>query len=336
MTQRYINVADVPLALAVFLATDSYDYDDTPNTISTTTLLQPIRKIILPGRLPQGEGMASLPDMMNLRMGTAIHDAIERAWKDNYRVAMMNLGYPGRVTERIRINPTSADLARYKAEGLEIIPIYLEQRLKKTIGKWTITGKFDFIGEGIVQDFKTASVWSYMNQVNATKQTQQGSIYRWLGPELITADEMHIHHIFMDWKAAMVKTDPNYPAQRFKRQIFPLLSVQETEAFIRNKIRLIEQYWNAPEEEIPECDTEDLWRSDPVWKYYKNPAKTARSTKNFDNAHDARIRSIEDGSVGIVKEIPGQVTACKYCPAFAACTQKDRLIVNGDLLLATA
>jgi hypothetical protein len=41
----------------------------------------------------------------------------------------------------------------------------------------------------------------------------------------------------------------------------------------------------------------------------------------------------EDGNVGLVKEVPGQVTACKYCPAFSICSQKDALIAAGDLIL---
>lgn len=332
--QRFMNVSEVPLALAVFLASDNYDYDDTPFTISTTTLLKPIRQIILPGRIPLEDGLVDLAAMMPNRLGSAIHDAIERAWRTNYRVAMKALGYPNSIIERIRIDPSKADLVAAKAAGIAVIPIYLEQRLSKKFGKWTITGKFDFVGEARVQDFKSASVWSYMNQVNATKQAQQGSIYRWLDPELIQESEMDIHHIFMDWKAGMVKTDPKYPSQRFKKQTFPLLSLAETEGFLRRKIALIEQYWDAPEEEIPECSAEDLWRSDPVFKYYKNPAKTERSTKNFDTLQEATLRRIEDGSVGMVKEVLGQVTACKYCAAFAICSQKDQLIACGDLLMS--
>ena len=327
MTQRYCNVSDVPLALAVFLATDSYDHDNTPNTISATTLLKPLRQIILPTRIPQMDGLVTLADMMSNRMGSAIHDAIERAWKTNYREAMKAMGYPDKIIDRVRINPKPEDLTP------DTIPVYLEQRLSRQLGKWNVTGKFDFVGEGRVQDFKTASVWSYLNQVNATKQTQQGSIYRWLGPDLITQDEMDIHHIFMDWKASMARSDPSYPSQRFKKQTFPLLSLKDTESFITKKIALIEQYWDAPEEDIPLCDAEELWRREPVFKYYKNPAKTARSTKNFDTKQDATIRLIEDGSVGIVKEIPGQVTACKYCSAFPICTQKDALIASGDLIM---
>jgi hypothetical protein len=336
MTQRFTNVADVPLALAVFLASDYYDYNTDPNTISTTTLLKPLRQIILPARMPVGEGLVSLPDQMSNRLGAAVHDGIERAWLTNNEVALRALGYPTRVIERIRINPTAQELAA----NPNIIPIYLEQRLKKQIGKWTVTGKFDFVGEGRVTDFKTASVWSYLNQVNADKQTLQGSIYRWLDPKLITQDEMDIIHIFMDWKAGMVKTDPKYPPQRFKRQIFPLLSVAETESFIRRKIAQIEAYWEAPEDEIPQCDDEELWRSEPVFKYYKNPANASkpgsRSTKNFDTEIEANTRRIEDGSVGVVKEVPGQVTACKYCASFAICSQKDDLIRAGQLIMGEA
>lgn len=333
MTARYANVSEVPLALAVFLATDHYDHDQDPHTISATALLKPLRQIILPGRIPEGEGLVNLADMMSSRMGTAIHDGIERAWMHNHQEAMQAIGLPQRVIEKVRINPTDEQLQDLAADGVESIPIYLEQRLTRQLGKWKITGKFDFIGEGRVQDFKTTSVFTYKNQTGSDKYPLQGSIYRWLDPKKIHQDQMDIHYIFTDWKGAMVKSDPSYPPRRFHKQSFNLLSLNETEAFIRKKLALIEQYWDAPEQDIPHCSDDELWRSEPQFKYYKNPEKTARSTKNFDTMQDAMIRLSEDGNVGIVKEVPGQVTACKYCPAFAACTQKDQLIAAGDLII---
>ena len=328
MSAIYANVSEVPLALAVFLATDHYDHDEDPNTISATTLLKPIRQIVLPSRIPPGEGLYNLADLMNSRMGTAIHDGIEKSWMTNYRTAMECLGLPQRVIDRVRINPAPEEVSD------DIIPIYLEQRLSRQIGKWKVTGKFDFIGEGKVQDFKSTSTFTYKKQTNADKYTQQGSIYRWLDPKKITQDVMDIHYIFTDWKGAMAKTDPTYPPKRFHTQAFNLLSLEATENFIRQKIALIEQYWDADEDDIPPCNDEELWRSEPKFKYYKNPDKTARSTKNFHTMQDAQLQYIEDGSVGLVKEVPGQVTACKYCPAFAACTQKDQLIASGDLLMS--
>lgn len=322
---KYTNTSSVPLSLAVFLASDFYDHEE--NTISATSLIKPLRQIVLSARVPEDMTPLDLVNLVPSRMGSAIHDAIERSWKDNYQVALDSLGYPKRVIEKIRINPKPEELTD------EQIPIYLEQRAHKQVGKFLISGKYDFIGDGRVEDFKSTSTFTAMNNTNDEKYIWQGSIYRWLNPQIITKDEMAIQYIFTDWSKAKAMADPKYPQQRIQQRILPLKSIQETDAFVTRKLNQIEQYWDAPEEQLPLCTDADLWRSEPVFKYYKNPEKRARSTKNFDNRHDAQLRYIEDGSVGIVVEQPGQVTACKYCPAFAVCSQKDALIASGDLVL---
>ena len=327
---KYTNTTNIPLSLAVFLATDTYDHCDDPYTISVTTLIKPIRQIVLAARVPQTEAVIELSDMMPNRMGSAIHDAIERAWCGNYSNAMSALGYPKKVVERVVINPHPEQL---EANKDWIIPIYLEQRAHQKVGRWTISGKFDFVGDGRLEDFKSTSTYSWIHGSNDVRHVLQGSIYRWLNPELVTKDEMAIQYIFTDWSRTKSLSDPKYPPNRHQQKLFLLKSIQETEKFIKSKLAQIEQYWDVPEEQIPLCDDEDLWRSDPVWKYYKNPQKTARSTKNFDSKQDAYVRLSEDGNVGIVIERPGQVTACKYCAAFSMCSQKDVLVAQGDLVL---
>lgn len=335
MNARFANVGEVPLALAVFLASDFYDHSDDPTEISATALLKPVRQVILAGRVPEGEGLVNLADMMQSRMGTAIHSGIEKAWTENYKVAMQALGLPSRVIDRVKINPTIV--------GEDDIPVYIEpDRFKRKISvgerTWTITGKTDFIGEGRVQDFKSTSVFTYQKQTGATKYAQQGSIYRWLAPSIITEPSLDIHYIFTDWKNGFAKGDPNYPPKRFHTQRYDLMSLSDTEMFIRKKLQLIDAYWDAPEEEIPACDDAELWRSDPQFKYYKDPANMAikgkRSTKNFDTRQEAvTYMSVEQSGKGAIKEVPGSVMACKYCPAFAACSQKDDLIRSGDLFM---
>jgi hypothetical protein len=242
---------------------------------------------------------------------------------------MQSMGYPDKLIDRVRIDPTDQDLL----DAPDIVPFYMEQRASKKVGKWTVTGKWDFIGEGRVQDYKTASVWSYKNQVNADKQIKQGSIYRWLDQKKITQDQMDIHHIFMDWKAGMTKTDPTYPPQRFHKQTFNLMTVRETDRFIRTKLDLIDEHWKTPEDQLPLCSDEDLWRSTPVFKFYKSGDINAKkSTKNFDVLADARMHQATVG-FGAIKEVPGRVKACGYCAGFALCTQKDTLIASGDLVL---
>ena len=324
---KYTNVSNVPLSLAVFLATDNYDYSDDDNTLSATALIKPLRQLVLSNRVNVEDAAADLIGMLQSRMGSAIHDAIERAWKENHVEALKILGYPPKIIERFRINPKPEEITP------DIIPVYMEQRAKKKVGKYTISGKFDFVGDGRVEDFKSTSVFTAINNTNDEKYILQGSIYRWLNPQLITKDEMAIQFIFTDWSAARARSEANYPQQRTMQRILPLKSIQETDAFVRRKLTLLDQYWDAPEADIPHCTDEDLWRSAPVFKYYKNPTKMTRSTKNFDTQQEAFMRKAEDGNVGVVIEQPGQVTACKYCPAFSACKQKDTLIATGDLIL---
>lgn len=326
---KYGNVQAVPLALGVFLATDDYDYNPNPNAISVTTLLKPIRQIILPSRIQKEGVLVDLAGEMANRLGSAIHHKIEHAWVTNYRSAMMSMGYPLKIINRIRINPSPEELLADET----IIPIYMEQRLTKQVGRWQVTGKFDFIGEGMVQDFKTASVWSYQNQVNHDKQVLQGSLYRWLDPVKITQDIMQIHHIFMDWKASRVGVENGYPPQRFATQRLHLRSVVEMDRYVRNKLDQIDKLWSADESLIPLCSDEELWRSEPKYKYYKSGDITAaKSTKNFDDKAEAYSHQAKMG-MGAIKEVLGTVKGCHYCPGFLACSQKDDLIRAGELIL---
>ena len=322
---RYSNTSSVPLSLAVFLATDNYDHD--AETISATALIKPIRQLVLASRVPKEDSAIDLTQMVASRFGTAIHDGIERSWLHNYTSAMQLLGYPAKVIDRIRINPDPEDL------NDEIIPIYLEKRSYRKVGKHVISGKFDFVGEGRVEDFKSTSVYTAINSTNNDKYILQGSIYRWLNPAIITQTEMAIQYIFTDWSSAKAKSDPTYPQQRFQQLILPLKSLQETEMYVTSKLAQIDLYMDKPEAELPLCSDEDLWRSAPVFKYYKNPEKTARSTKNFETKQEAMIRMAEDGGKGLVLEQPGQAMACKWCSAFALCSQKDVLIASGDLIV---
>lgn len=322
---NYANVSGVPLSIAVFLATDNYDHDSA--TISVTTLIKPLRQIILGSRVSNEDASPDLVQMTASRMGTAIHDAIERAWLNNHRVAMQSLNIPDKVIDRVIVNPAPGELRD------DHIPIYLERRSSKQVGKHLVSGKFDFVGDGRLEDFKTTSVFSAISGSNDIKHALQGSLYRWLNQDIITNDDMAIQFIFTDWSAARARTESNYPAQRIQERVHTLMSVAATENYVVRKLELIDTFWDHAEADIPLCTDEDLWRSEPVFKYYKNPLKTARSTKNFDTKQDAVLRYIEDGSIGVVKEVPGQVTACKYCSAFSVCSQKDALIAQGDLIL---
>ncbi|WP_432481704.1 hypothetical protein [Moraxella sp. ZY200743] len=319
---NYSNITNIPLPLAVFLATDSYDHED--NVISATTLLRSIRQIVLSLRMDKENTLTDISSLISSRMGSAIHTAIEQAWL-NPNQALKALGFNDKVINKIKINPDNPDP--------KDINVYMEKRSKREVLGYTISGKFDFVAEGKVQDFKSTSVWNYMNQSNADKYRLQGSIYRWLNPDIITKDTMTIHYIFTDWSMAESRRNKDYPASRVISQEYPLMSLQQTNQYIHDKVKQIDLYKDAPESQLPLCTDDDLWRKPDVYKYYKDPNKLTRSTKNFDNSADAYAYKATQGNQGIVKLVKGQVSSCKYCPAFNLCSQKDTLINTGELTL---
>lgn len=318
---HYKNEKNTSLAVAVWLANDSYDHDPRPNLISVTTIIKPIKQIIL-GMRATSSGAVEPEEISNLvasRMGTAFHDSIEHAWTHKYKSSMKALGYPQRVIDRVRINP--------EVPEEETLPVYLERRSEKNVGDYIISGKFDMVAEGRVRDFKSTGTYTYTAGTNDTKYILQGSVYRWLNQDIITDDIMTIDFIFTDWNAklAMASARTGYPASRVLPYDLKLMSIPETDAYIKAKVAQIVTLISAEQADIPACTKEDLWQSEPVFKYYKNPAKTTRSTANFETLSEANLRLVKDGNVGIVKEVKGEARACKYCPAAGICNQATEL-----------
>ena len=312
------NITNISLPLAVWLAGDGYDFSPgTQRAISVTSIMKPVRQILLRERLnDEVQEVPDVADMIASRLGHAIHDSIERSWKSDAIPALRALGYPEQTLKRITINPPEV------TKGM--IPIYLEQRETKIFRGYKISGKFDFILDGELQDFKSTSVYSYMLGSKDEAYMLQGSLYRWLNPDKITNPTMNIQFIFTDWSGAMARRDHNYPQQRVLTHRVALMSIEDTEAWLNKKIDALEAVADLPEAQLPFCTDADLWRSDPKWKYFADPNKTdGRSTKNFDNDADAQAFLNEKKGKGVVITIPGQVKACGYCPAFNICTQKD-------------
>lgn len=331
---RYINPANIPLSVAVYLANDTYDHES--DTISATAFLKPLRQLILSQRLPEDMSLIDIMTLTKSREGTAVHDAIESAWLHNKEGALKALGYPQQVIDRIVVNPDPKEVTE------DQIPIYMERRSYRELIGYTVSGKFDFVAEGRIEDFKKTGVFTWQNNTKDEDYVLQGSIYRWLNPDIVTQDEMQINFLFSDWQAFRVAAESNYPSHPIMYKRYKLLSEQQIEAFMKRKLTQLEQYKDAPEEKLPLCTDKELWRKEPEFKYYKNPAKMSRSTKNFkpsefgsENAARtaAYSRASKDKHVGTVVEVPGQVMACKYCPAFPLCSQKDALIADGSLKL---
>lgn len=310
------NNKNIPFVLQVWLAADNYDYQVGDKYLSATTLLRSPRQIILERRVDTSGLTADIEDSIARTMGNAIHEGIESAWMHNLPQSLKVLGQES-IKDMFTVNPKPEEDLTNK------IPIYIEQRTSKEIDGFTIGGKFDFVADGVLHDFKTTSVYSYIHGDRVKEYKLQGSIYRWLNQDKIKNDFIRICYIFTDWSKAEASRNPEYPQCRCLAKEYELLSVADTEQWIKNKLAVLSKYWDSPDSEIPECTDEELWLTPTQYKYYTNPENT-RATKNFDVYGDAIAFQRSKGK-GVVITVPGAPQHCSYCSAAPICQQRKRI-----------
>lgn len=321
MTKQYTNTSNIPLSVAVFLADDHYDFTHRPEkAISATDLNKSVRQYILSKRV-NASGTPNLLDISGFvksKMGSAIHEGIEHTWLDETKrkTALQKLGIRPRVIDLIKVNPTEV--------GEDDIPIYIEQRDSIEILGWTISGMFDCVFDGTLQDFKSTGTFSYGTE-NDWKYILQGSIYRLIHESKITSDHLEIIWWFTDWNADRAKKTKGYPNNPIMVHKLPLMSKERTRAVIIDFISEIEKHWNTPEAELPLCSDKHLWRKEPTYKVFKdaNASRAMPGGGTFPNLYAAQAFATLKG--GVVRKIDSPAKACNYCPANNSCTQYKHL-----------
>lgn len=309
----------IPLPLALWLAKDDYhkNREEAPpgELLSATGLMRPIRQQVL---AKQYEGktaspFTSLSRRIPSRIGTAIHDAIEAAWlSGSYKEIMQGLGYSPKTIEALVINPeTPSEDNRFD--------VYTEKRAYKPFKSVVITGEADFCLGGTYTDFKFTSVHNYMDTYGLKSEDYilQGSIYRWLMPEIITKDIMNIGFIFNDWDKKA--TTPGYPPNKVCYKSYQLMTVEATERWIENRVQKYLSNLPLSQDMMVKCSNKERWKKDDIWQYFSNP-NNKRSSKNF-NTSAAASRHLASKGVGRVAYKAGKSIGCGYCPVNTVCKQ---------------
>jgi len=318
----YTNKLNIPLIAAVWLARDEYDHpEEGTKTISATGLLKSVREIILTSRMKPSEVTQDISNLVASRLGTAIHNAFEAAWlSPDIGNLLQALGHPKSVAEKVNVNPL---------EPTKGIDVYLEKRTNKEFNGHVISGQFDFVFDGQIYDIKSTGTFSWFK--DPKDYALQLSIYRWLNPELIVDEQGKILFYFKDWNKNYVHSRDGYPAQPIAEKAIKLLSLEQTEDFISDKLDLLEEHAETPEPELPECTPAELWQGKSAFKYYgKIDAK--RASKSFDNEQEALNWQLSKGK-GFVKEAPAVPTKCNYCNASGKCSQAQRYASQGLITL---
>jgi hypothetical protein len=192
--------------------------------------------------------------------------------------------------------------------------VLVEERLFAGMEGWTVSGQFDRLNltTQTLQDWKLTTVFKAKGSDDWTRQL---NVLRWLANENgMRVERLEIIAFFRDFRPSEAERNPDYPPINVQVIEVPVWPLDETEAYIRERVRL-HQVANAHVgSDLPRCTDEERWYSGESWALMKPGGK--RAVKVLD----AKPEIVPDGL--ILEHRPGRYKRCeKFCKVAPWCAQ---------------
>lgn len=282
----YVNRTSLPLP--VFEAIKNRPYDKGDSNISMTGLNTPVRVKRMMDEL--GDSLEiEASDSLYALDGSAMHAILEWAGK-------------------------TLDPERY----------ILERRLFAEVDGWKVSGQIDVMDlqEGLIQDYKKTSYWVAIYGAKE-EWTRQLNGYRWLAHKNgIKIDKLEVWANFRDWKKESSWRDPKYPKAGHKIIPITVLPLEETERYIKERVKAHKEGALIPSASMPKCSDEEVWskKSWAVLTRGNERAKKVESTKREALDWAAANLKPEDLASMVLEERAGDPRRCiGYCPVRFHC-----------------
>lgn len=265
----------------VKMAEDHYEIK--PKRYSVTTLLKPVREILL-NRRYNDVIEQDCSDMIWLLFGQATHAILEK----------------------------------YSVGKTEFAEERLEYKLENG---YTVSGVIDLydMEKSELVDYKTASVWKVIKR-DFDDWRKQGLMYAWLlRKNGLPCDNVTFYAILKDHSISKAKREADYPKSNIFKYAFPVTdsAITEIDKFIRDKIDEIIANENNPDDELPLCSMADRWNDGDKYAVMKKGRKTA--LRVLDSEQEAALYMQNNGGDYIEKR-PGEDKKCNdYCRCCTKC-----------------
>ncbi len=274
------NNMDLP-APFVRMAEDHYEIK--PKRYSVTTLLKPVREILL---------------------GRRYNDVIEQDCSD------MIWALFGQATHAV--------LEKYSVGKTEFAEEKLEYKLENG---YTVSGVIDLydMEKSEVVDYKTASVWKVIKR-DFDDWRKQGLMYAWLlRKNGLPCDNVIFYAILKDHSASKAKREADYPKSNIFKYEFPITdaAVSEIDGFIRDKIDEIIANEDKPDDELPLCSPDDRWNDGDKFAVMRKGRKTA--LRVLDSENEAELYKMNNGGDYIEKRTGEDMKCNDYCRCCTKC-----------------
>ena len=197
-----------------------------------------------------------------------------------------------------------------------------EERFKVAVGNSWVTGQVDSydMERGIINDWKTASVWK-VQFADFADWRAQGLTYAWLLTKSgLEVKKCRFVALLKDHSKTKAKHDASYPQSPVFVYEFDVTAedLAATEARIIAKVTEIENAYKLGDDDIEPCTLEERWADGEKYAVMKNGRKTA--VKLFDNQQDAEAYAGELGNSHYVEHRPAVSRKCEdYCSCCDFC-----------------
>lgn len=286
---KITNRANLPMP---FVRMAEEEYEVKPKRYSVTTLLKPVREILL-NRRHNAEIEQDCSDMIWLLFGKAVHAVLE--------------GYSEGASE------------------------FAEEKLSYELENgYTVSGVIDLydLDKAEVVDYKTASVWKAIYK-DYDDWKKQGLMYAWLlRKNGLPCEKVVFYAILKDWSKTKAKTDHEYPQSPVLRVDFNIKEIDEIDKFIRNKIDEIIFYEDKPDSELPLCSEEDRWNDGNKYAVMKKGRKSA--LRVLDSMEAAEEWKSTNGGDFIETRKGTDKKCIDYCLCCTKCDYYKSLQVGGE------
>lgn len=182
-----------------------------------------------------------------------------------------------------------------------------------------LSGTTDLYENKGIKDYKTTSVWTVIYGSRWAEYEKQVNCYSYLFQEAgFEVDRLEIVLLLKDWSRSKARFDPKYPQSGVMRVDVQKWPKERVEAYMKERIAVLEAERNTPDKDLPLCTSEERWQRETVWKCMKEGGK--RSIKNFGNKFEAETYCAEN-KLKLV-EMAGENVKCRdYCYACTFCSQ---------------
>ena len=196
-----------------------------------------------------------------------------------------------------------------------------EERIFVEVLGRKISGATDRYHDNKIIDYKTTSAWTRVYGSRDEEWEQQLNIYGYLFRSIgFPVESLEIIALYRDWSANKAKAHSDYPQSMIEAIPIKLWDKGEQIKFIAQRVEALIKAESLPDDELPECSTEDMWEKPTVFAVMKQERKKA--VKLFDDLQGAQSLVVDKGAKYYIEKRPGERTRCEeYCSVAPFCNQ---------------